>query len=181
MTDFQKRFELSPQDAEPLIDFSRLDFSTTGEIEPLDEIVGQPRAVRALELGLGINENGYNIYMSGMSGMGKKALVKKMLTDKAEGSPVPPDLIYVNNFQQEDRPLAVFLDPGKGKELKKEMDGLVSRLKEDVPRAFRQEDFSKEKQRLTEQYENMGKEAFEKLERTAARKTSSCRKPPTDG
>ncbi|NLG19302.1 MAG: AAA family ATPase [Fibrobacter sp.] len=178
MTDFQKRFELSPQDAEPPIDFSRLDFSTTNEIEPLDEIVGQPRAVRALELGLGINENGYNIYMSGMSGMGKKALVKKMLTDKAEGNPVPPDLIYVNNFQQEDRPLAVFLDPGRGKELKKEMDVLVSRLKEDVPRAFRQEDFSKEKQRLTEQYENMGKEAFEKLDHMAAKKNLFLQETP---
>ncbi|NLP03626.1 MAG: AAA family ATPase [Fibrobacter sp.] len=178
MTDFQKRFELSPQDAEPSIQYDRLDFSSTDELEPLDEIVGQPRAVRALELGLGIDASGYNIYMSGMSGMGKKAMVKKLLLDKAEKSPVPPDWIYVNNFKQEDRPLAISIEPGKGKELKKDMEELVSRLKEDVPRAFQQEDFSKEKMRLTEQYEYMGKEAFEKLDRMAMEKNLFLQETP---
>ena len=104
--------------------------------------------------------------------------MKKLLLDKAEKSPVPPDWIYVNNFKQEDRPLAISIEPGKGKELKKDMEELVSRLKEDVPRAFQQEDFSKEKMRLTEQYEYMGKEAFEKLDRMAMEKNLFLQETP---
>lgn len=167
MQELEKRLELKPEQAEPSIDFSRLDFTSTAELNALEEIVGQPRAVKALELGLGIKDTGYNIYLSGNSGMGRKALVQKMVSERASTESTPSDWIYVNNFGQEDRPLSISLDSGKGKILKKEMEDLLSRLRDEVPRAFRQEDFSKEKQRLSMHYENQSKSAYTKLEQLA--------------
>ncbi|NLE00543.1 MAG: AAA family ATPase [Fibrobacter sp.] len=178
MDRFEKRFELKPQDVEPVIDFSRLDFNSTAELSPLEEIIGQDRAVKALELGLGINDTGYNIYMAGGSGMGKKALGKSMVLQKAKEESTPSDWIYVNNFTQEDRPLAISLSAGQGRIFKKEMEDLINRLKDDVPRAFRQEDFSKEKQRLNIQYENQGKEIFNKLEQIANEKNLIIQEMP---
>ncbi|HEX2956476.1 MAG TPA: Lon-like protease helical domain-containing protein [Chitinispirillaceae bacterium] len=178
MSGLYDELELKPQDTEPSINFSRLDFNSTAELESLEDIIGQDRAVRALELGLGINDTGYNIYMAGSSGMGKKALGKRMVIQKAKDDPTPDDWIYVNNFSQEDRPLAIALAPGKALAFKKEMEDLISRLKDDVPRAFRQEDFSKEKQRLNMQYENQGKEVFSKLEKIASDKNLIIQEMP---
>lgn len=178
MSGIEERLELSPSDVEPRIDRSLLNFDTTDELTPLDEVIGQPRALKALELGLGIGGHGYNIYMSGMSGMGKKAMVKQMLTQKAVTEPTPPDWIYVNNFGQEDRPIAFELPAGQGKDLKKEMDDLVEQLKEEVPRAFRQEDFSKEKQRLSQHYEEQGRQSYTKLEQLAKEKSLIIQEMP---
>lgn len=167
MSGIEDRLELSPNDLELKLDMKEIDFETTDQLVPLDEVIGQPRALKALELGLGIHGHGYNIYMSGMSGMGKKGMVKQMLEKKAKMEPTPADWIYVNNFGQEDRPIAIKLPAGKAKELKKEMENLVNRLKDDVPRSFRQEDFSREKQRLNLFYEEQGRNEFSQLEHLA--------------
>jgi predicted ATPase with chaperone activity len=45
---------------------------TTKEVAPLEEIVGQERAVRALKFGLGIKEKGFNIYVAGYPGTGRR-------------------------------------------------------------------------------------------------------------
>ncbi len=178
MHELEQRLELTAQQAEPAIDFSRLEFSSTAELNALEEIVGQHRAVKALELGLGINDTGYNIYISGNSGMGRKALIQKMVSEKASSEPTPQDWIFVNNFGQEDRPLSISLEPGQGKKLKKEMEELLGRLRDEVPRAFRQEDFSKEKQRLSMEYENQSKNAFSKLEQLASEKNLIIQEMP---
>lgn len=172
------QLELKPEQTEPFIDFSRLDFSSTAELNELEEIIGQPRAVKAIELGLGMKDTGYNLYLSGYSGMGKKALIKKMVSEKAQNEPIPSDWIYVNNIGQEDRPLSIPLEPGKGSVLKKEMEELISRLRDEVPRAFRQEDFSKEKQRLNMHYENESKNAYVKLEQLASERNLIIQEMP---
>ena len=61
------RRELTPADLAPQLDPAQLGFQTTDELEPLDEVVGQDRALRALELGLSIRHRGYNIFASGVS------------------------------------------------------------------------------------------------------------------
>ncbi len=67
--------------------------------------------------------------MSGSSGMGRMALVKQVLSKRALEDQVPPDLIYVNNFDDEDMPISIELKPGTGKELKKEMEDLNTTFK----------------------------------------------------
>ncbi|MDG5815145.1 ATP-binding protein [Chitinispirillales bacterium ANBcel5] len=170
MTGIEKVLELRPEEAEPERGSYNLNFGTTDDLDVLDEIIGQPRALKALELGLGIRDSGYNIYMSGLSGSGKMAMVKDVLTKRVADEDIPPDWVYVNNFDHVDHPLAIALKPGKGIVFRKEMEEFVDRLKEDIPRSFRQEDFSKEKQRLSMLFEKRSMKAVEELEQLANEK-----------
>lgn len=159
--------KLQAQDIGPTLDPSTFGFRTTDELQPLDEIVGQPRAIRAMELGLGIRQAGYHIYLSGVSGTGKMDTARRMLDVRARSESPPPDWIYVNNFDEPDQPVAISLPAGQGAELKREMINLVTRLLDELPKAFQQEDFGREKERLRKQYKEKADEIFAELTQMA--------------
>jgi predicted ATPase with chaperone activity len=86
---------LSAEEADLSIDLSDLAFETTEELEPLDEVVGQSRAMSALEVGLGIHQKGYNIFAAGLTGSGKMQTIKRSLLKRLDGSTTPSDWVYV--------------------------------------------------------------------------------------
>ena len=152
------------------IDPQQLDFDATEELEPLSEIVGQPRALRALDLGLGIRHASYNVYVAGLSGTGKKETIRRELARRGAAEPVPPDWIYVNHFEKPDRPLAISLPAGQGARLKHDIEELLERLLEELPKAFREEDFNREKRRIGAHYQQRQRGVFEELEKLAREK-----------
>ncbi len=79
--------ELAARDTDPAVDWEALKFQTTAELEPVQEIIGQNRAISALEVGLGVPERGYNIYAAGLTGTSKIETIKDMLQKRLEGSP----------------------------------------------------------------------------------------------
>lgn len=155
-----------------------LGFSSTEELEPLGEIVGQPRALRALDLGLGIRHASYNVYVAGLSGTGKKETIRRELARRGRDEPTPPDWIYVNNFDEPDRPLAISLPAGQAARLKRDVDDLLDRLLEELPKAFREEDFSREKRRIREQYQERRRGVYEELEKLARAKGLAVEQMP---
>jgi lon-related putative ATP-dependent protease len=155
--------DLPAEKTDVAIDVEALNFETTKEVPPLDEIIGQDRAMKAIDLGLGIPQGGYNIYVSGMTGTGKMKTISQNIEKRLGGSPVPPDWVYVNNFDRPDEPMAISLLPGKARQLQKDMKRLVERLQQNLTKAFRQEDFSQEKQRLGEKYNKLFQEQMDKL------------------
>jgi predicted ATP-dependent protease len=138
-------------------------FMSTEELEPLDEIIGQDRAMAALEIGLGIPHEGYNIYVAGLTGTGKTETIRRSLQKRLDKTTVPCDWVYVNNFDDPDEPWAIGLQAGKGKQLKKDMERLIERLWEALPKAFREQDFSTEKEQLGEKYQARVKEQTDRL------------------
>ena len=88
-------------------------FKNTAELEPLDQVIGQERAVSAIQFGLGMKGNGYNIFVTGQEGTGKQTIVRDLISQYAAGQPVPSDWCMVNNFKDEFRPLPIRLPPGK--------------------------------------------------------------------
>ena len=70
-------------------DLSGLSFDTTAELEPLDEHLGQHRAVEALGFGLQMPHDGYNIYLLGSTGLGKRELLDSIL-DANSAQPSEP-------------------------------------------------------------------------------------------
>ena len=134
------------------------DFTSTRELSRATEFVGQERALAALELGLGVGGNGYNIFVSGLAGAEKLETLRRWVAERAASSPTPGDWIYVHNFKQPDAPRAIYLKPGEGKRLRQMMHDLVKTLREELPKAFRQEAFDKEKSSLTEKYNNRAQE-----------------------
>ena len=100
-----EKFKVPVSMLAPMIDPGHLGFEDTSELEPLTEIIGQERAVEALEFGLGMKSAGFNLYVSGPVGTGKGTLVRQMVTRLAQGANAPSDLCYVNNFQDASRPI----------------------------------------------------------------------------
>jgi ATP-dependent Lon protease len=155
--------ELPAQETDSIVDWDALKFKTTAELEPLNEIIGQSRAIAALEVGLGVQQPGYNIFAAGLTGTSKTETIKDTLQRRSAGSPPPDDWVYVHNFDDSDQPWAIRLRPGQGKQLEKDMDRIVSRLKEALPKAFRQQDFREEKDQLSRKYEKKLEEYTDRL------------------
>ncbi|MGQ9662064.1 MAG: Lon protease family protein [Kiritimatiellia bacterium] len=157
----------------------RKSFRTTDELEPLDKVLGQDRGLRALELGLGIDRPTYNIYVAGLSGTGKKDTIRRLLSERvAKGNP-PPDWAYIHNFDDPDRPIAVDLPAGQGVELQHAVDSFIAMLKEELPKAFAQEDFSREKHRISRIYEERNQAVFAELEQKARERGLTVQAVPT--
>ena len=102
--------ELSPESLRKTCDPHVMQCKTTQELTPLGEIIGQERAVRALKFGLGIRDQGFNIYVAGYPGTGRKTAVKNFVEECARVEPVPPDWCYVNNFSNQYQPDAIAME-----------------------------------------------------------------------
>jgi lon-related putative ATP-dependent protease len=113
----------------------------TNDIAPLEEIVGQERAVKALKFGLDIKEQGFNVYVAGLPGSGRTTAVRDFVEEISEDKPVPSDWCYVNNFSDPFLPKAIKLPPGQGKELQRSMKSLVGQIRDVLPKVFESEDY----------------------------------------
>jgi ATP-dependent Lon protease len=133
-------------------------FASTREFTGTNEFFGQERALAALELGLGISGNGYNIFVSGLTGAEKLETLRSWVTAHAAKASTPGDWVYVHSFNHPDAPRAIHLGPGQGNRLREMMQNLVKTLREELPKAFRQEAFDKEKSLLTEKYNSRAQE-----------------------
>lgn len=144
--------ELSAEELRFRVSFSDT-FQTTAELAPPDhDLIGQDRAQAALELGLGISGGGFHIFVSGMAGAQKLDVVHSWVAQQARHTPTPGDWVYVHNFANPDVPQAIALPTGHGGRLKARMNQLVKSLREELPKAFREEAFDREKDELKEKY-----------------------------
>ncbi|MFO0702236.1 MAG: Lon-like protease helical domain-containing protein, partial [Nitrospira sp.] len=107
-----EKFKVPVSMLAPTIDPGQLGFEDTSELEPLTEIIGQERAVEALEFGLNMKSPGFNLYVSGPVGTGKATVIRQMVKRMAVGAPAPSDWCYVNNFQDPSRPTCLALPAG---------------------------------------------------------------------
>ena len=130
-------------------DPSRFRFKTTAELEPMGEIVGQDRAIKALKLGLALFNPGYNIFVSGLTGSGKTSTVKNILEQIKPTLPPPSDRVYVNRFKDPHRPRLLTLVRGDGNRLREGMDELIPFLLKNVPLIFEDESFQKRREEQT--------------------------------
>ena len=133
--------EVSPADLRPHCDPSIYDFATTAEVEPFVGLIGQDRAVEALKFGLSIQSKGFNVCVSGAPGTGRTTAVLDYVRSYAAAGAVPQDWCYVYNFRDPNRPNALGLPPGRGRELCVMMAAMIHEAKERVPRTFSSEDF----------------------------------------
>lgn len=129
----------------------KLSFDTTETLEELDQPFGQERVLRALEFGAGMAARGFNLFVLGPSGAGKNELVERFLARHSASQPVPPDWCHVYNFEASDKPRALKLPTGEGRELRKDMHDLANELKTAVPATFESEEYQARLQELQEE------------------------------
>ena len=142
-------------------------FQTTKELQPLEGIIGQERAVKAFNFGLGVKLKGYNIYMSGPSGAGKTTYASQKVKEVAAEESIPKDWCYVYNFQDPKRPLTLKFDAGIGKQFKNDMTQLVSIVKKELQKAFNDEEYDNQKNILIHSFEKQQEEIVYEMDQMA--------------
>lgn len=147
-----------------------LNFNNTSEIEPLEGILGQERAIEAMEKGLKINNPAYNIYLSGDSGTGKTTYAINALSKYAAKKRNHKDWCYVYNFENNREPLIIGLDKGLGRVFKKDIEKLIETLLDELKDAFESEDFEIGKNQLIEEYEIEKDTLIKKIKKYAEEK-----------
>lgn len=143
--------ELSPDDVRKVFDPARVKELFPQSEESGEIIIGQDRAVKALQFGLGIKADGYNIYVSGIQGTGKLTAIKNFVVEPAKKEPSPHDWCYVNNFKDTYQPTRLCLPAGQAVTFKKDIRDLIHDAKQTLTRAFDSEDFLKRRQNITDQ------------------------------
>lgn len=131
-------------DAQQLLrrcDASLLDFETTAELTDAADIVGQSRALDAVSFGIDIKQPGFNLFVLGEPGSGRHAAVRRLLEEKAAGEPAPSDWCYVNNFTDPNKPRLLRVPPGRGGQLRHDMQQFVAELAKAIGAAFESEEY----------------------------------------
>ena len=131
-----------------------LDFKTTEDIEPLGGIIGQDRAVTSIEFGLKMKHKGYNIYIAGVSGIGRTNYAKSLIKKNIKFNENLKDWIYVNNFRNNNEPVALSFKAGVGKEFKNDIDDIIEKLKVEIPKIFNSKEYENHNRLLMTELEN---------------------------
>lgn len=134
--------ELSYKQLRRITDPESLNLETTEHLTPLDGIIGQPRAVSSLRFGLGIQEVGFNVFVSGPRGMGKMTAVKSFLEEMAKNKPTPSDWCYVNDFNDGGQPKALRLPAGRGKEFQMDVKKFVEFIRREIRKLFESDEYN---------------------------------------
>jgi lon-related putative ATP-dependent protease len=158
---------LTLEDLRRRCDPSCFDFESTADLDSLEDVIGQERAVKAVTFGINIESPGYHMYALGPPGTGKSTTIHKFLERKSADQPVPDDWLYVNNFEDQDKPKALRLPAGMGCKFEEDMDSLVADLETEIPNAFESEDYEKEQEKIERKFQERRQKHFEELEKKA--------------
>ena len=145
--------KLTTKDLCRTTDEGALKFKSTSELPSLKQVIGQERAVRALQFGLELLAPGYNVFVGGVPGTGKSTIVKNLVQKFAATKPVPPDWMVVFNFRDEHHPQVFQLPAGEGLKFSKQMKRLITSLSADLPKVFKGELYAKRKKEITAEFD----------------------------
>jgi ATP-dependent Lon protease len=133
-----------------------LKFDTTDDLPASDGIVGQSRAVDALNMALEIESIGYNVFVSGPVGTGRTTTVKNLLESTQARPKELDDKCYVNNFRDPDQPRLLCLPAGKGQEFRSDMEAFVDFLAKNVPLLLESDTYQQRRQAIVDGYKERG-------------------------
>lgn len=157
---------LSPHELKCTCDPSIFDFETTADLDVSEiGIIGQKRAVKAMNFGLKIKHKGYNIFMAGIPGTGKTTYAKTIIKREARRYDVPDDWCYIYNFDNPEKPRALNLPAGTGIRLKEDMERFIKELRSDIPKTFESEEYEKQRNAIMEKYQELSGEIMTKFEK----------------
>lgn len=140
-----------------------IDFKTTKDIVPRQDIIGQDRAVQAIEFGLKMKKKGYNIYVAGVSGLGRTSYTHELIKKHSKTKENLKDWLYVNNFKNTNEPTTLCFDAGQGKIFKKDIDDITEKLKSEIPKIFNSKEYEYHSRILMSELEENIQKIIEEL------------------
>ncbi|MFC2070057.1 Lon protease family protein [Chloroflexota bacterium] len=159
--------ELKAKQARVRCDPGLFNCNSTEELKPVEGIIGQDRALSALNFGLSIQKQGFNIYVSGPSGTGRTTAIKSFLDVKATRKEVPPDWCYVHNFKDAYCPRAVRVPAGTGQDLQKDVGHLIEGAKRSLAQVFASKEYAERREEITAELSKKRESVFNTLSRKA--------------
>jgi lon-related putative ATP-dependent protease len=160
-------------------DPNQFDFDTTADLEDLLDVIGQPRAVAAMQFGIGMPRDGYNIFALGPAGTGKRRVISSYFEKRAADQPVPDDWCYVNNFEERHKPRSIRLPAGKGLAFRNDVDDLIEGLSTALSAAFESEEYQARRQTINEEFQERQSSAFQELQNEAEDKGVALLRTPS--
>lgn len=139
--------------SQDLLPFKR----TTKEVRPLQKIVGQDRAIEALEMGARIRSQGYNIWASGVVGTGRMTTVRRILDEVKAERPTLYDFAYVHNFKHPDQPVLLRFSAGEGRIFQRMMDECLVVIRRRIPQLFEEEQFQASRKKIVQDFQTKEK------------------------
>ncbi len=160
---------LTPEQLRLTLDPATLGFADTTELlgQPLPWI-GQERAEKAARFGLAMDQPDYHLFVLGEVGCGRASLLRQLAQTVAADRPVPPDLCYLHNFDAPERPRALRMPAGQGRELRTLMAQLVRFVQTEIPLRLSSEDFKAESERIQSAYRSEEAKAYADLDAFAS-------------
>jgi lon-related putative ATP-dependent protease len=175
----QKIHELKPEELYRKCDPAVLGFKTTAEIKEEINIFGQDRASQAIDFGINVSHPGYNIFVLGPTGTGKREVIQQYFKEKAKSVPTPSDYVYVHNFDNPDQPDAIRLQAGMGIEFQNDIDNLIEEMQTALSAAFESEEYQNRRQTIFETFKEKQANLFSELQDQAEEKHLAMIKTPS--
>jgi len=170
--------KLAPERLKRRCDLSGLAFETTADLDEGDGLLGQERAIEAIRFSTAIDRHGFNLFVIGPPGAGKRTVVRKLLEDKARRDEAPADWVYVNNFAEPHKPRAISLPAGRAIGFHDAMAELIDDLGTLLPAAFESEAYQNRRNAIEQQFRHKQEEAFEALRKEAEEKHVAILRTP---
>lgn len=142
-------------------------FDTTTQLPDLDTMLGQDRAVEAVELATGMNLPGFNLFVLGPPGTGRHSFIRQFLQERAAAENSPSDWCYVNNFDEPRNPKAIELPAGMGRRFRHDLAQLIEEAISAIPDAFESEDYHTRRQAIETRASQEQESAFEEVRKQA--------------
>ncbi len=155
-----------------------LGFKTTADLEPISGLIGQDRALKAIQFGTNIKAHDFNLFVLGASASGKRTAVKQYLDKIADQSPTPADWVYVNNFENPNRPKALKFPPGRARPFAKAMVAAIDELRTTLPAMFEGDDYQARRRSIEEAFRAGQEQGFEALNRRAQEQNIAVLRTP---
>jgi lon-related putative ATP-dependent protease len=160
--------------------FDLFDFKDTSGLEPLTGVIGQKRAIEAIDFGLNMKGSGYHIFVTGVGGTGKSSIVRELLDGHAAGDETSQDLCLVNNFENEYCPVAIEMPAGSAVYFSESMTRFVEVIKTRIPELFETAPFQEDQKKIYKDYTNRQKLLLDEVDQLASQEGLTILKAEAD-
>ncbi len=130
-------------------------------------IIGQSRVREAMLAGLKINKDGYNIFVVGQTGTGRRTIIQNLAKNIAKTKQIPDDLVYANNFKDPTKPIAIYFEPGKSKLFSSDIEETLKTIFKEFPNILNSSEIDDAKKEINLQYKQKREEFFSEIQKYA--------------
>ena len=160
------------------VDAASLGFKTTADLDPAEGLIGQERALAAIDFGLKMRASDFNIFVLGPPASGKSTAVSAHLAKVSQAADTPPDWVYVNNFEDPRRPRALRLPAGRAPALARDVAAALAELQSTLPAAFEAEDYRARRRAIDEEFRGSHEDALSAIHARAAEQNIAVMRTP---